>query len=105
MNAIRRFRLLPWGAPINSAALKSQLAHVEVTKPNPDRANDIFGKFAGVLAPCGLLALSMAALLCTPPLAAQSGPMASGVLQEKLASIKASAAENQRKLHQYTWTE
>jgi hypothetical protein len=47
----------------------------------------------------------MAAVLCAGPLAAQSGPLASGLLQEKLASIKASTAENQRKLHQYTWTE
>ena len=59
---------------------------------------------AGALASCALFA-SMSAVLCTHPLIAQSGPMAAGMLQEKLASIKASTAENQRKLHQYTWTE
>jgi hypothetical protein len=28
-----------------------------------------------------------------------------GMLQEKIAALKASTAENQQKLHQYTWTE
>jgi hypothetical protein len=67
--------------------------------------NRISGKVAGALASCALFAISMAALVCARPLAAQSGAMASGMLQQKLASIKASTAENQRKLHQYTWTE
>lgn len=67
--------------------------------------NRISGKIAGALASFALFAFPMAALVCAGPLAAQSGAMASGMLQEKLASIKASTAENQRKLHQYTWTE
>lgn len=115
MNAIRRSRLLRRGTPTASAALKNPLAQVDYTTvksydrqsplSKPDRVNNTSGKFAGALASCALFALPMAAVLCTSPLAAQSGPMASGVLQEKLASIKASTAENQRKLHQYTWTE
>jgi hypothetical protein len=67
--------------------------------------NRISGKVAGALASGALFALPMTAVLCARPLAAQSGAMASGMLQEKMASIKASTAENQRKLHQYTWTE
>ena len=40
------------------------------------------------------------------PLFAQMGAMGqSGMLQQKLAKIKASTAENQQKLHRYTWTE
>jgi hypothetical protein len=67
--------------------------------------NRISGTFVEALTSCALFALPMAAVLCAHPVVAQSGPMASGMLQEKLASIKASTAENQQKLHQYTWTE
>lgn len=61
--------------------------------------------FAGALALCAPYVLPSVTLVCAHSLAAQSGPMASGMLQEKLESLKASTAENQRKLHQYTWTE
>ena len=67
--------------------------------------NRISRTFVGELTSCVLFALPIAALLCAHPVVAQSGPMASGMLQEKLAAIKASTAENQQKLHQYTWTE
>ena len=36
---------------------------------------------------------------------AQAGGQAGGELQEKLAALKQSVAENQQKLHQYQWTE
>jgi len=67
--------------------------------------NRISGTFVGALASCALFALPMDAVLCAHPVVAQSGPMASSMLQEELASVKASTAENQRKLHQYTWAE
>lgn len=67
--------------------------------------NHISRKFAGALASCALIAVPMVATLCAQPLFAQSGPLASGMLQQKLETIKASTTENQRKLHQYTWTE
>ena len=66
---------------------------------------DISRKFAGALASCALIAVPIAVSICTQPLTAQSGPLASGMLQQRLETIKASTAENQRKLHQYTWTE
>jgi hypothetical protein len=39
------------------------------------------------------------------PATAGAGGQASGDLQEKLAAVKQSAAENQKKLHQYQWVE
>jgi hypothetical protein len=36
---------------------------------------------------------------------AQAGGQAGGELQQKLAAVKQSVAENQQKLHQYQWTE
>lgn len=47
------------------------------------------------------LILAAAALVASVPAVAQAG----GELQQKLAALKQSAAENQQKLHQYQWTE
>ncbi|MGH8233986.1 MAG: hypothetical protein ACREPU_07305 [Rhodanobacteraceae bacterium] len=53
-----------------------------------------------------LLGMSIAAVCYSGAIFAQSGGMGhAGMLQEKLAAIKTSTAENQQKLHQYTWTE
>lgn len=53
-----------------------------------------------------LFGISLAAIFYSGALFAQTGNMGkSGMLKEKLAAIKTSSAENQRKLHQYTWTE
>lgn len=50
--------------------------------------------------------LSIAAIVCGGTALAQTGGGAArAMLQQKLAAIKTSAAENQQKLHQYTWTE
>ena len=63
-------------------------------------------KFLGALATSALFGVSLTAGLSGNPLLAQMGAMGQqGMMQEKLAAIKASTAENQRKLHQYTWTE
>ena len=49
---------------------------------------------------------SAALMLCViPPAIAQSGGGSGGELQQKLAAVKQSVAENQQKLHQYRWTE
>ena len=48
----------------------------------------------------------LAVVLYGGPLVAQMGSMGqSGMLQQKLAKIKASTTENQKKLRRYTWTE
>ncbi|HSY73175.1 MAG TPA: hypothetical protein VK798_13065 [Alloacidobacterium sp.] len=47
------------------------------------------------------LIFAAAALVVSVPAVAQAG----GELQQKLAALKQSAAENQQKLHQYQWTE
>ena len=62
--------------------------------------------FARLFARAALYGL-IAALLSGPLFAQQAGEggMAQGLLKEKLAAIKASASENQRKLRGYTWTE
>jgi hypothetical protein len=53
-----------------------------------------------------LLSLVFLSAVAGGTLLSQMGGMAqSGALQEKLAALKASTAENQQKLHQYTWTE
>lgn len=57
------------------------------------------------LAICALFALPLTGAFFAHPVAAQAEAMNSDMLQQKLAAIKTSAAENQRKLHQYTWTE
>jgi hypothetical protein len=50
--------------------------------------------------------LLIAAVLATiVPAIAEAGAQASGDLQQKLAAVKQSAAENQQKLHKYQWTE
>lgn len=50
--------------------------------------------------------LSLAAILCSGTAMAQTGGgTAKAMLQQKLAAVKASASENQQRLHQYTWTE
>lgn len=47
-----------------------------------------------------------AALLATVlPAIVYTGAQENGELQQKLAAVKQSAAENQRRLHQYQWTE
>jgi hypothetical protein len=38
-------------------------------------------------------------------LLAQTGGGSGGELQQKIAAVKQSVAENQQKLHQYQWTE
>jgi hypothetical protein len=51
-------------------------------------------------------ALMIAAIVASLfPATAGAGGQASGDLQEKLAAVKQSAAENQKKLHQYQWVE
>jgi hypothetical protein len=52
---------------------------------------------------CGILML--AALLATPALAQMGGGQGGGELQQKLAALKQSAAQNKQKLHQYQWVE
>lgn len=60
----------------------------------------------GAAACCSIsLGLFLVAVTLTQPLAAQSGGIGAGLLQKKVAALKASTAENQRKLHQYTWTQ
>ena len=39
------------------------------------------------------------------PCLAQTGGGSGGELQQKMAAVKQSVAENQQKLHQYQWTE
>jgi hypothetical protein len=46
-----------------------------------------------------------AMLAMIAPATAQTGVPANGELQQRLAEIKQSTAENQKKLHQYQWTE
>lgn len=64
------------------------------------------GRFARMPVRSAVFGLFLA-LICSNPLFAQmgGGGMAQGLLKEKLASIKASVAENQQNLHRYTWTE
>lgn len=62
-------------------------------------------RLTGALATGTLFAVPLAVLLCAHPAAAQSGAMNNPMLQAKLESLKASVAENQQKLHEYTWTE
>jgi hypothetical protein len=59
------------------------------------------------LAASALFGFSVAAMLLSNTVFAQigDGRMGQKLLQQKLAAIKTSAAENQHKLHQYTWTE
>jgi hypothetical protein len=52
----------------------------------------------------GTLIIIAAALMGIVPAIAQTG-QAGGELQQKLAALKQSTAENQQKLHQYQWTE
>ena len=51
------------------------------------------------------LLLIAAAMLTVVPATAQTGAGAGAALQEKVAAVKQSVAENQQKLHQYKWTE
>lgn len=69
--------------------------------------NQASGRRARVLVHSALFGISLAAILASGALAAQTreGGMAQGMLKQKLEAIKASAATNQAKLHQYTWTE
>ncbi|MFZ0314906.1 MAG: hypothetical protein WAL85_19540 [Candidatus Korobacteraceae bacterium] len=52
---------------------------------------------------CGILLV--ATLLAVPALAQMGGGQGGGELQQKLAALKQSAAENKQKLHQYQWVE
>lgn len=51
------------------------------------------------------LGFLVVAIAFAQPAAAQSGRPGAGVLQKKIADLKASTASNQSKLHQYTWTQ
>lgn len=57
-------------------------------------------RFAGMV----VLGAGMA-LFAGNALQAAEGGMAREMIQKKIAAIKASTAENQKKLHQYSWTE
>ncbi|MGH8427477.1 MAG: hypothetical protein ACRES7_05780 [Gammaproteobacteria bacterium] len=62
--------------------------------------------FTRVLASRTLFGLSLAAVMSIAPVLAQAASAGqSGLLEQKLAAIKASTAANQQKLHHYTWTE
>jgi hypothetical protein len=52
-----------------------------------------------------LLVAAAVVLAATVPTIAQTGAPAGGEMQQKLAAVKQSAAENQQKLHNYQWTE
>lgn len=49
--------------------------------------------------------LLVAALLASPALAQMGGGQGSAGLQQKLAALKQSAAQNKQRLHQYQWVE
>jgi len=49
--------------------------------------------------------LAAAVLVASIPVIAHAGGQAGGELQQKLAALKQSTAENQQKLHKYEWTE
>jgi hypothetical protein len=51
------------------------------------------------------LVITAAIVVALFPATAGAGGQATGDLQEKLAAVKLSAAENQKKLHQYQWVE
>jgi hypothetical protein len=51
------------------------------------------------------LLIAAAVLAAFLPAVAQMGGTGGGELQQKLAAVKQSAAENQQKLHKYQWTE
>jgi hypothetical protein len=51
------------------------------------------------------LLIAAAVLAAFLPAVAQMGETGGGELQQKLAAVKQSAAENQQKLHKYQWTE
>lgn len=51
------------------------------------------------------ITIAAAVLVASLPVIAQAGGQAGGELQQKLAALKQSAAENQQKLHKYEWTE
>lgn len=69
--------------------------------------NQASGRRARVLLHSAIFGVSLGAILVSAALTAQTtgGGMGQGMLKQKLESIKASTAENQAKLHQYTWTE
>jgi hypothetical protein len=52
-----------------------------------------------------VITIAAAVLVASLPVIAQAGGQAGGELQQKLAALKQSAAENQQKLHKYQWTE
>src|SRR5215469_13780520 len=52
-----------------------------------------------------ILLHTAATLSVVLPAVAQAGGGSGGELQQKLAAVKQSVAENQQKLHQYQWTE
>lgn len=69
--------------------------------------NQPSSKIERTLAASALFGFSVAAMLFSNAVLAQigDGRMGQKLLQQKLAAIKTSAAENQQKLRQYTWTE
>lgn len=67
--------------------------------------NPAHNRIARMSGASALIGFSLATLLCNGALFAQTGGNGQEMLKQKLASIKASTAENQKKLHQYTWTE
>lgn len=51
------------------------------------------------------LGVALAAAMCGSAAFAQTTGAMQGLVKQRLADIKASAAQNQRRLHDYTWTE
>jgi hypothetical protein len=67
--------------------------------------NDASHRIMHVIA-CSALCGALLAAVSAGTLRAQMGSAGqSGMLQQKLEALRASAAENQQKLHQYTWTQ
>ena len=81
---------------------------VEVTLQS-ERADNRGGHMKRSPRPCSvnrhMLFHVVVMLIAIIPAIAQAGEGSGGELQQKLAAIKQSVAENQQKLHQYQWTE
>jgi hypothetical protein len=103
--AVEKVVLLPFNEDYTTILHEGKQHNQTLERETMIKTHDITHIARSTTRACGgwTLLIAAAMLASVAPVIAQNGPSAE--LQQKVAAVKQSVAENQQKLHQYQWTE